>query len=1388
MNWRTWISCRLSMIVAVGLTLVAAGGETRPVRVLLTPIPWGQRSCNQEWAGTALFLKDWCAAAPDVALIDDGQAAAVLGQMLSAAWIRPEGSFFAAAKALLPIDLCLVVEAQKGGAAVTIWREGTPPQKFETDRRGLAGLLTDMFDWLTANVPAFDPAYAPFTRAFLAANAGFIANVYTAPHMISHWTSADVSTGDVRLDMIRPHLAFLGRYPQMRRAALHTIRGFDGDGRPARKGSEVFEVRELALLHSLGTSEEAEAIDVCAKRLKAKETGARLARWLDAFDPDAAVLGALANLDGPAAGDDLGVGDRRQEGAVAIFALEKPSAAQTAGAIRCLGAMGLADFGERIARVAAWEEPLARIAAADYFAAFPAPFGDDTLRRLAGDPAPAVAFAAVRALIARGGEDNRLLPLARRLFDAGVSNAVVTATLADLGTADDGARLRRAAAGDTAAVRSAAARGLLRLGLDLPEGWSTDPDEAVTRAALAVLPAARAAAHRQQLIALCNHPLSRLAEMARMAAVPLRPAEGEARDLFELETEHPYIRQRLVRQWGAAGDEAAARHLVAAAANANPDTRALAVIELARHRPAAARPLLAQALADAHRTVRLYGAAAAEACADAADLPLLKQALAGQPDAETRFYLEDAVARCEGRPPTVREPVHRVVADRCMTFSCVLRESSPWNGYYLLGLPSDRDLMRRKHAEGAVMLPRANKTAGVPKQVLLDPLEADRFWLGIDEEFDGLWDCIDGLVLGEESMSFSSLWDLGWRLFCRDLGIDPARVAGDQKRLDEREKRGWADWSMRMNIEGFNHMVDYIKLRYGKRRPGIQIATFTTGESGPNDYEHLWKFDISAHYAYGAPSRVRYLCIRRLRTTWPDRPMLWLNQGAVAVPIALNNAGVSYEMPVPSQPVHALASVSGADTLATWMAGGHNGLWSVYAFSPPGSGRGRGVSFIDVDAFFPDDEAFARAIDLCFSGVKEARIEKELLGDTPARPETSLEEKGAIPAALDGILGDDSTAAKKARAVAEVDAKRAAFRYGFMTERLLITEVFQRFSGLPFPNHPRDVLLVGPLRAPGFDIAGDCDYVGRFTNLEHMPLDGYRMIAFADNERAGLSDNGMRKLIAWLRATPGVLYIHRWLPDGPDAGRICAENPTGALNEVWPWKGDLSPLTAPPDNRGNVKIRAYQPVARVETLAGEGQEAVLALWRHPDYKGVVVFDAGVAGAVRLREALVGLRAKEGIGPKLAEQMGMTVDRDDLFGHVYFEEPLKQVPAGVDLPTGIRNPVVPPGRSSAFIPRDLSLRYLFARNGIAVVGIEPLQRAEAGGDGVTVVSDGLLRVVGDAPLVFEREGRPLPDVAEERLLPWTLESNEPGVARIQTKDQNGVSWLVRAPGGLTIRKK
>ncbi|HOW95669.1 MAG TPA: hypothetical protein PLF91_14420, partial [Mycolicibacterium fallax] len=64
------------------------------------------------------------------------------------------------------------------------------------------------------------------------------------------------------------------------------------------------------------------------------------------------------------------------------------------------------------------------------------PFGDDTLRRLAGDPDPAVAFAAVRALLARGGEDNRLLPLARRLFDTGVSNAVVTATLADRGLAE----------------------------------------------------------------------------------------------------------------------------------------------------------------------------------------------------------------------------------------------------------------------------------------------------------------------------------------------------------------------------------------------------------------------------------------------------------------------------------------------------------------------------------------------------------------------------------------------------------------------------------------------------------------------------------------------------------------------------------------------------------------------------------------------------------------------------------------------------------------------------------------------------------------------------------------------------------------------------------------
>ncbi len=1359
-----------------------AGAEAaRPVRALVTPVPWGQRESPRQWAAIALFLKEWGEQAPDVALVDERQASAVLSQVFSDAFIRREGTGIAAVNELLPVDLCIVVGERGEETVVTIHRDGLPDKRFSARAASAApALLTDVFDWLSANVPAFDPACAPFERAFIAKGFDLIADVYIAPRLISHWTAQDVSTGDARWDRLGRHLAFLG-VPQMRRAALAAIRGYDGDGRSPRNPGQVAVLRELALLHSLGTAEEAEAIDVCAGKLGEKETGARLARWMDAFDPDAMLLGALA------AGTALKPGGPRQEGAVAIYALEKPSAAQVAGAIRCFGAMGLATFGERIAKVASWVEPLPRIAAVDYFAAFQAPFGDEALRALAGDRDPAVAFAAVRARMRRGAADDRLLPLARRLWDAGTGGKDVIETLAEHGTAEDGARLRQAATAPESLRRLAAARGLLRLGLDLPEHWDVDPSSEVLIAILAGLPSARAAGQRAPLLGLCNHPRNDIAEMARMAAAPLRPEAGDARDLFELETEHPYIRQRLVRMWGRAGDEAAVRNLTRAAANRDPNCRALAILELARCHPAAARLLLERGLRDPHRTVRLYAAVAAERCAEAADLALLETALADQPDTETRLYLEDAIARLKGRPAPSRRPVHTVSLDRCMTFSCVMRETSRWDGFYLLGLPADIGLLRRQHYRGAVILPRANRTAHIPKQVLLDPVEADRFWLGLDAEFGEVWDCMDGLVLGEESMSFSPLWEQGWRLFCRDMGIDPTRVAGLLDRLDERERMAWSDWSMRMNIEGFNHMVAYIRLRYGKRRPGFQIATFRSGEGGPTDYDHLWEFDISAHYAYAAPSRVRYLCIRRLRTTWPDRPMIWLNQGKVGAHIALNAAEVTHETRLPARPVHSLASVSAADTLVTWMAGAHNGLWSVYAFGPS-KYRSRGGGFLDIDAFFPDNELFARTVASCFEGVEEARLEQALLGDAPVRPETSLVDAAALPTQLEGILEADATATTKARVAAEVAGERAAFRNGLMVERFLITETFQRFSGLPFPDQPREVLLVGPLQAPGFDIAGDCDFVGRITHLDHMPLTPYRMICFSEHERIGPADTLIRLLSDWLRKTPGVLYVHRWIPDGPDAGRVSVDNPMGVLTESWPWTGDLIPRTEATDKRDGPTIRGYRPVARTETLAKEGDAAVLALWRHPDYRGVVLFDTGAAGAARVREVLADLRAREGIGATVPARMGMVIERDDLYGHVYFGETLPAAPPGTDVLTGIRDPVVPPGRTSTFIARRLNQRYLFADNGIAVIATDPLLRADSGEDRVTVVSDGILRVVADATPVFEREGGgPLPVVEDDNLLPWLLESDAPGVARIATKDQEGVSWLIRAQGGLTIRK-
>ena len=193
---------------------------------------------------------------------------------------------------------------------------------------------------------------------------------------------------------------------------------------------------------------------------------------------------------------------------------------------------------------------------------------------------------------------------------------------------------------------------------------------------------------------------------------------------------------------------------------------------------------------------------------------------------------------------------------------------------------------------------------------------------------------IDGVVYGEESMNFrpDSLWQSGWRLFALEAGLDPNLIKGDIETLSATQRRAWSHWAAERHIDGFNQLYDDTKLLYGKIRPGLQVATFMTEESllssGPNPADLRWKFDVGGIYDYKVSNRIAYYLIRRIKTLWPDRPIIWLSLGIGGYEMN----PVKYSLKTPTSPWRSRSDRAYADSITAWLAGADVGWFSTWIF------------------------------------------------------------------------------------------------------------------------------------------------------------------------------------------------------------------------------------------------------------------------------------------------------------------------------------------------------------------------------------------------------------------------------------------------------------------------
>ncbi len=1338
----------------------------------------------------ALYLYEWLDAEPGVVLVDERRAAGIAGIALGSAWNRSQDETFSAVRALVDVDALVRAEWQAGVLTVRIHTTG-PVRSTSIpwpDPAATPAALQSVAAWLAGELQIGTTAL-PFGAKLSAADAGFVEDYFLAQRLRAEWLS---NSGEAQLEMLRPHLA---RLPADRWAASAIVRAgqmLSLDNRTVTRPAPLILMVEQAIPSLLGTERESIAIRFCqVNRCKPEAIEKALVGMVARAgqDPVDAALGDGGTAHSGA--DDLAVGG--------VFAtlggVRTPL--QQAGALRCLGVLKSAAARPLLARAATSEEPVVRRAVAWALAHYLVAAAAPELETLRADPDVQTAFLAAWALDRRGQPPGDLAVRAAACLAVAPDCAEALETLAVRGTVAETPALMTARTHSRATLRAQAVRGLVRLGaLDAAQVQAglDDPHADVVRALVAALPDAAVRAHQERLTVLANQPDDALAEAARARLVPQAPREARARRRFELAVEHMYVRRQIVDALTRETTPESMEDLAAATHNPDPHTRARALRGLAQRSPAGARPHLARLLADPHRLVSLQAAAVAASIAGADDRTVIEAAQAAATDPAARLYLDEALARSRNQPlPAARPPVNRVSAVSNMTFNCGLPPNgarTPFDGFYGLNLPRGEDVasLRAAHTAGKVILLRANRTAKNPAQVFLDSSWRDGFWLGMDAEFTNLIDSMDGVVLGEESMYFRPYneWERGWRLFCREAGIDPARVAGDREKLSAVENRAWWDWEQRLAIEGFNAMVDYIRLRYGKLRPGFQVATFMPDQNGPCAYDRLWDFDIAAAYYYAAPSRTRYAMIRRLKTTWPDRPVLWLNQGKVGVGLGLNLTSIQHSTAVPTSPLHSLQDITSADSICTWLAGGHTGLFSTYLFVHVGwKGEDYGV-WVNLEDLVPDSPTFAKGLEHSFRGLGKAyRLADEIKA---AKPDSTL------AAAVDLDLDDPDL---QADPYAEREAReKEHFRQGFLLERKLIQDGVNVLAGLPFPRHPHDVLLVGPqgMRAPGFDLVNAFDCLAQVNQLGERELGGYRMIGLSGQAQAALREETIGAVAAWLRNTPGLLYVNGWVSTDNANRAARAGDLKETLTADWPWEQAVLPVLGKSAARGREveRLESYQVApGGASILQEQDGKPTLVFWQGQGMKGGVLFDAGALAATQLQPILNRLVEEKRVGLALTGPVGMqAIVTPDLTVAASCGAAVGTWRApGVDALSGLVAPELGPLRSGMLTVRNARGKYLVAANALTVLGDQPLEQVEVTADGIRIKGGGLLHVVSEMGGVeVTVAGAALPTVSEADLRSWMFVSNQPGVIALERTEPAGRATLVRADGWVDLRAR
>lgn len=1084
---------------------------------------------------------------------------------------------------------------------------------------------------------------------------------------------------------------------------------------------------------------------------------------------------------------------------------------ERAGALRLLGRMGSPSGLAFIRQVARRVDVMPRETAAVALAGYQAQDGLDVLATLAQDADPTVAMLANRSLVQRGRPAPSLRAASLQAFKKpGRYRDQAGVAFASVATVEDAAELDTMLRDESPKVRVAARRARLAQGFvdasDLAL-WLRDPDPATVLAAIKRAPAKPDGALRDALVRLTAEPDSTLAWASRDALAASRPTEARAQIAFDIATAHHYLRHRAVERLTTMKEPWAADELLIACGNAEPYTRIAALLSLAKLAPERATAVMVKAIDDPHRAVRLSAAAILAATKPAAgDATAIRAAISREKDEATRLYLEDAVAIAEGNPsPPSRPTVHALPHGRNTSWLCgggevPGSEHSPYDAYYQMGVGVTQQ-WKKSHDAGKIFFARVSPIAH-PGTIITDPLAQDAFWLALDEEISAQdLPYIDGLVYGEETMSMApgAIWPGAWRLFCAEVGIDEKRVAGKLENLNVYEQRAWNHWAMTRVVEGFNRLYDHTKLKLGKLRPGIQVCTFMGEQmllgSGPNVADFEWKFDVGGIYHYfGDTRKTAYALVRRYKTIWPDRRVLWLSNGIGVY----ERTPIQYTHQAPTSPVTSQGIRAYKDASAAWLAGADTGWFSIWAFLKwnwvnKGMSSLKGPT-IGPEGIMTDPRALERCVEYAFAGVEEmqgnkreiAAVGKKEITLPSATGDKSLDD---FANNLDGKTGEDPQTMK-------LRADRRRMIEGFRYYGMFLYDLARVFASLPRNTTKPDALVVQPglsvwegsLGDPGSDLLDSFDFLLDINKTPRLDLKRYRYIAVHDP--GALTDETIDALTRWLKETTGLLYVYLDL-SADNANQASTPNDfSGRLLRDWPWEKDIATapgVDAAPKKGSSLLVkgklgelnlpdtsyaRSFDVKgSRAKPLLVAGDKVVLALWRHPDFKGAVIFDGVRGGGKVYRDTLRGcindMAKNDGIGRELKDSIRSTLFKDDRIAVTVAGNGLEAVaPFTVDAVTGRALSAVNAG-GTAVMFRETQGKYVAAYNGVVVICEKPDAKFEKFEGGVRVIGGGLIRAAseqGGVAAQFEGGAQPK-EIEASDLSDWLVFGKTDGIATV-----------------------